>query len=190
MKTTTINISTKKNEIQITHWLVVQECPYPDITAACGGLKWRNADGLFSSYGRPAFGIGKNYVCHLLTPDAAPTEDYDRTIFAGYEGRPGTFKLRGADLGEVRIGFGDNPDYPDIKVRGFDYPTRAERDLISSQIVPHLRTFIAANAASLKSEAIARVAKQFARKLAEAREELVLLEKDAAKAIQNAEAMP
>ncbi len=192
MKTLQISASTKKGETQNLRFLVVQEIPYPDISGECGSLKWRNFGGIFSQYGRKAEGIGASYFCHLLA-DTAPEvipPDYNRTVFAGYVDykdqikiNGGTFKLRGKDLGEMSIHFSHNPTWPEIKINGFNAPSKSERESIQELICPALIKFIEQNRASLKAEAVAKIKAQFQDKLKEARETLTELENQAATAI-------
>lgn len=184
-------VSTKKGETQNLRFLVVQEIPYPDITGECGSLKWRNFGGLFPQYGSKAEGIGANYHCYLLSdtaPEVIPS-DYNRTIFAGYADyhdktkiNGGTFKLRGRDLGEMSIKFSSNPTWPEIKVNGFDTPSKGEREAIQELICPPLLKFIQENRAELKAAAVASIKAQFDRKLDEARVTLIELAKQAATA--------
>jgi hypothetical protein len=192
MKTIKMTVSTKKGEYQALRFLVVQEIPYPDIASDGGRISWRNFGGLFDQYGRKADGIGSNYYCYLLAdtaPDIVP-DDYNRTLFAGYTDyhdqtkvNGGTFKFRGKDLGEMSIHFGNNPDYPDIKLNGFNAPTSSERDAIRALICPELRQFITENRVDLKAEAVDKIKNRFAAELRETRESLNALEAQAAKAV-------
>ncbi len=191
MKTLQVTVSTKKGETQNLRFLVIQEIPYPDISGECGSLRWRNFGGIFSQYGRKADGIGATYFCNLLS-DTAPEvipPDYNRTIFAGYADyhdrtkiNGGTFKLRGRDLGEMSIHFG-NLTWPDIKVNGFDNPSKAERETIQELICPALVQFIEQNRASLKAEAVAKIKARFESELQEARKTLTELENQTTTAI-------
>jgi hypothetical protein len=188
MKTTTMIVSTKKGESQILRFLIVQETPYPDIER----FQWRNFGGIFPQYQRPAEGIGSKYYCYLLADNAPKVvpDDYNRTIFAGYADyrdktkvNGGTFKLRGRDLGEMSIRFDANPDYPEIKVNGFERPSNGERSAIVELIVPALRQFIAVNRAELKAQAVAKIKARFDSVIRDAKEQLNNLEKQAAEAV-------
>jgi hypothetical protein len=183
-----INVFPKKGECVKTRWLIWQERPFPCIRAEGGALAWSNMEGLLGKYGSKPTGLGSRYKCHLLTPEGDIPEDYNRTHFAGFSHRPGpygtpevinpgTFALRGKDLGEITVKIGSDPQYPDIKVRGFDSPSASERDFIKAQIVPFLMEAINANAASLRKQALAYVSKRLTGELAEKSKELESLEK-------------
>lgn len=193
MHITSFHISTKKGDDQTLRFLIVQEIPYPDIGSECGEARWRNGGGLFRQYGRPAEGIGTNYICHLLAPGDVP-EDYNRNHFAGFTpyagyGKPalpplpGTMKLRGRDLGEMTIKLESNPDWPDIKVCGNESPSRSERDAIKTLVVPHLQKYISEHAAELRAEAVAKITANMVQRIADARKRLDVLEKEADEAI-------
>ena len=184
--TAEIEVTTKKGHTQKTRWLVVQERPYPCIRADAGRLNWSNAEGLLGKYGSKPEGLGSRYKCHLLTHEGEIPADYNRTHFAGYSHRPGPYGtsevvnpgaivLRGHDLGEMSVGFGSNPEYPDIKVRGYGSPTASERDWVKAEIVPALRRFITDNAETLRRDALAAVEKRLAAELEEKRQELEAL---------------
>ncbi len=194
MKLTSFNISTKKGESQTVRFLVSQEHPWPDYSSNGSSIDWRNTGGLFSAYQQPATGLGSRYYCYLTTPGIEIPEGWNRTHLAGFSHRPGPYgtpevvnpgsiTLRGKDLGEMTVYFGDNPEWPDIKVRGHDAPSSSERDFIKAQIVPALLEFIAANREELKAEAVAAVKASFAKKLGEARAELDAMEKKAETAV-------
>lgn len=201
MKTTQhithINVSPKKGEVVKTRWIIWQERPHPCIRSETGALAWSHMEGLLGKYGSKPSGLGSRYKCHLLTPEGDIPEDYDRTHFAGFSHRPGpygtpevvnpgSFALRGKDLGEITVGIGNNPQYPEIRVRGFDSPSTSERDFIKAQIVPYLMEAINANAASLREQALAYVQKRLASELAEKRKELEDLEKLVPQILANA----
>lgn len=182
-----IEVTTKKGHTQKTRWLVVQDRPYPCLRADAGRLHWSNAGGLLGEYGSKPEGLGSRYKCYLLTPGGEVPEDYNRTHFAGYSHRPGpygapdvvnpgTIVLRGRDLGEMSVEFGNNPEYPGISVRGYGgSPTTSERDWIKAEIIPALRQFVADNAAAMRRGAIAAVEKRLTDELEEKRRELETL---------------
>lgn len=173
MKIASITITPKKGESVTLRFLVVQSIPYPDIASNGGRLEWRNDGGLFPRYYNPASGIGENYHCYCLADGITPPEDYNRTHFAGYDGKPGAFLLRGKDIGELTINLGS---YAEIKVQGFNTPTPGEREFITAQIVEPLRAFIAVNKAALKEEAVVKITAQMRERVATARKEIDRLE--------------
>lgn len=195
MRTIQLEVSTKKGDLQKLRFLVVQEIPFPCVGGQTSTLAWVNYEGLFSSYGNKAQGIGETYKCYLLA-DTAPEEigeDYNRNHFAGYKpyrsyGQPeapangGTLTVRGKDLGEMSITFAHGFDWPTIRVNESCAPSATESEVIKAQIVPPLVKFIKDNRAFLKACAITRIKAQFARKLREAREQLDKLEKQAEQA--------
>lgn len=198
MKTHTINVTTKKGEVQLSRWLVAQSHPYPDAEGFSGSIRWRNGGGLFPEYGKPAAGIGQHYRCFLVIPEGEIPDNYTREQFAGYvpyasygqppkPANPGTITLRGRDLGEmvveIKIGDGWPSDWVDIKVRGNDNPTQQEREMIKREIVPHLREYIERNAAELHAVAVKRIAAQMAEQVARIRASAAELEKQASEAI-------
>jgi len=194
MKMTTFQISTKKGESQTVRFLVSQEHPWPDFHSTGSSIQWRNTGGLFPAYQQPAVGLGSRYYCYLTVPGIEIPEGWNRTHLAGFTHRPGpygspyvtnpgTITLRGKDLGEMTVYFGNNPEWPDIKVRGHDAPSSSERDFIKAQIVPALRDFITANKDELKQEAIAAVKAAFAKSIKAARSELDAMEKQVETAV-------
>ena len=196
-----ITVSTKKGHSQLTRWIVTQDRPYPRIGNRLGGLEWENGEKLvgFHKSRSDAPTIGTTYRCFLLRSDAdlsALTEN--RTDYAGYDsgskwdesGRyripnpaPGTIELRGRSLGELFIKFGNNPDWPDICQNVTGTPSPAEREWLMLHIVPHLRAFIATNAASLKAQAVESLKADVAKRLEVAREELNKAEREIIAAI-------
>lgn len=189
-----ITVSTKKGHEQKTRWLVSQARPFPDIHGV-SGLEWRNAGQLIPQYGsKQPPTLGNSYYCQLLRSDYnAETATGNRNDFAGFspglvykDGErvmqpelPGTIELRGKSLGEMEITFGNNPEWPDIKVRGYNGGplTTTESDWIKAAIVPALRQFIADNAAGLKAEAVAALKKDTAERIASYRADLSRMEK-------------
>jgi hypothetical protein len=162
------SISTKKGESQPTRWLIVQDHPHPDLEMVCVKPRWRNAEGLFPSYNRPATGIGKRFTCYLLSTTAPESlgADYNRTHFAGFvidlrkdpTPNPGAIVLRGKSLGETQIRLtierGSFRD-PDIRVNnGCAYPSRAEREVLAPLIIPPLQAAIMDNLDFLQAAAV------------------------------------
>lgn len=167
-----ITITPKKGETIPLRFQVIQEIPFPDIESR-GDLNWRNTGGLFSSYGQPAQGIGEVYNCYLLASNVDNPTGNSRVEHAGYEGNPGTFSIRGQDVGELQIRL---DRYHTVKVRGFNTPTPGEDSFIESQIVVPLRAFVDANRAALKAHAVARIQANMADRIREARKQLDALE--------------
>ncbi len=185
-----ITVSTKKGHEQKTRWHVEQSRPFPDMERG----EWRNSGGLIpqhGSKGKPT--IGNEYRCFLLRADFDEAQATgNRNDFAGFspglvyvnglralqpENR-GPIELRGKSLGEMVITFGNNPEWPDITVRGYgNRPTESERDWIKAAIVPALRQFIADNNDSLKAQAVAALKKDTAERIASYRADLDKMEK-------------
>jgi hypothetical protein len=197
MKTHMINISTKKGDVQPTRWIITQSHPHPDTEGHSGEIRWRNAENLFDRYHQPSTGIGQCYLCSLTIPADEIPDNYDRTHFAGFApyagyGKPaaepnaGTFKIRGRDMGEVRIeikvGSGWQ-NYTSCNVNGGDRPTPQEKEIIEKQIVPTLRALIERDAAELHAAAVARLKATFAEQVSRVRASANRLEKEAAEAI-------
>lgn len=183
-----ITVSTKKGHSQLTRWIVTQDRPYPSLHASYG-IEWQNAEGLFPRYNQPQTpSIGTTYRCSLLRSDI----DLDnmtgtRTDYAGYDsgskwdadGRarlpnpaPGIIELRGRSLGELSVKFDRNPDWPEIRQNISDVPSSGERDWIMANVIPHLRAYIAANAASLKAQAVEALKDYVSSSIDKARREL------------------
>ena len=178
-----MTIKLKKGSEVCLAFDVVQDRPYPDIEKG-GSWKWRNAHGLFREYGREANGIGETYLCSLLRSDLNERKrEFNRKDYAGYKGAPGTFAIRGHDMGEISICI--EPHYAKVRVRGFDVPTVGENDFVKNAIVPQLRSYIEAHKEELLAEAVDGIEKTFAERIAEMREEAGRLEKEAAQAMLN-----
>lgn len=186
---TSFNINTKKGESQWTRWLISQEIPHPQIHSE-GTLNWRNGEGLFPRYGNPATGLAERYYCYLLRSDidvAAIPENYGRAVFAGFTEynkpgalpAPGTIKFRGKDLGEMTIYFGNNPDWPDIRIRCNETPSGGEREMITAQIIPPLKFFINQSKAALRANAVERVRKRIDSEFSDTQGELKKLREEA-----------
>lgn len=165
-------ISTKKGESQPTRWIIVQDHPWPDIEMSCGKPRWRNADGLFPTWNRPAEGIGKRFICYLLASNAPESigPNFNRTHFAGFvepksysnpepKINPGAIMLRGKSLGETQIRLtierGAFGEFPDIRViNGSEYPSKAEREILTALVVPPLKAAILDNLDFLQAAAV------------------------------------
>lgn len=196
MKIANIKVSTKKGHEQNTRWHVSLSRPFPDMERG----EWRNASGLIPQYGskgKPT--LGNEYRCFLLRSDFEQDKATgNRNDFAGFSpglvyvdgvrvlqpDLPGAIELRGKSLGEMFVTFGNNPEWPDISVRGYGgTATPAERDWIFAQIIPGLRQFIADNAERLKAEAVESLKKDTAERLAGYRADIDRMEKQMAAAI-------
>jgi len=183
----TVSFETKKNNTVKTLWGIRQNWPCPTIVGSCGTLKWENGGGLFPQW-RPRdmekSSIGSTYSCHLLRNDTDEHDLVTRVSCAGYDPRgdgkanPGTFALRGVDLGEMSIEFGVNPEWPDIRVRGFNSPSPSERDFIKANIVKVLAAAVDAHRDELKAEAIRELRALVAERLEEAREKLIKMDRE------------
>lgn len=200
MKIADIKVSTKKGHEQNTRWHVSLSRPYPDIHGV-SGLEWRNAGGLVphGQHRQSKPTLGNEYRCFLLRSDFEQDKATgNRNDFAGFspglvyvEGvrvlqpeLPGSIDLRGKSLGEMCVTFGNNPEWPDITVRGYgNNPTPSERNWIKENIIPALRQFIADNAESLKAEAVESLKKDTAQRLAGYRADIDRMEKQMAAAI-------
>lgn len=192
-----ITVSTKKGHEQQTRWAVSQSRPYPDIHGI-SGLEWRNAEKLLPRSGQKPT-IGTEYRCHLLRSDYDPEKATgNRNDFAGFSPGlvykdgirvlepelPGCIELRGKSLGEMSVTFGNNPEWPDIQVRGYgNNPTPSEREWIKAAIIPALRQFIDNNAESLKAEAVEKLKRETESRLASCRADIDRMEKQMAAAI-------
>jgi hypothetical protein len=193
-----ITISTKKGHSQLTRWHVSQSRPYPDLER----LEWRNTAGLIPNYNNQykAPTIGTEYRCFLLRSDFDPaTATGNRSDFAGFESglsydsngnrvhlpeNPGAIELRGKSLGEMCVTFGNNPEWPEITVRGYGgTATTAEREWMETAIIPALRAYIQANAATLKAEAVASLKADTESRISEARRKIDDAEKKMAEVI-------
>ena len=192
----TITVSTKKDHAQTTRWLVTQSRPCPDITSEGSTLAWRNSGDLFPSYrnNHAPVRLPSEYTCHLLREDIDPaTLDGSRRDHAGFNpgyiyqdgqripqpDNPGAIVLRGHSLGEMSISFSGNPEWPEIKVRGYDTPTPAERAWIKANIVPGLRAHIENSSLSLRAASVSALRDDMAARIATARVQLDQLEKQA-----------
>jgi hypothetical protein len=187
---TRLEIHPKAGETVPLAFHVRQNHPYPDIEGHSGWFKWRNGEGLFDAYNKPAKGLKAEYTANLLVEGFAGTEPKDRTEYAGYEGRPGSFKYRGKDIGELSIVLDRSTNWPSqtVRVRGFETPTASERTFIVENIVPSLVADIAAHKSELYREAVAKVRERFEMEIMDMRGEVNKLEREAAVAVKKLEA--
>ncbi len=195
-----VTVSTKKGHSQVTSWHVSQSHPFPHIGNRLSSLGWENGEKLVGRHPSDTPTIGTEYRCFLLRSDFNPdTATGNRNDFAGfspglsYDGNgnrvhtpahPGEIVLRGQGLGEMSIVFGNNPQWPDIR-RGCSSGgyTVKEREWIQGNICPALSAYIAANAASLKLEAVEALRVHTEKEIREAREQIDKAEKEIRAAI-------
>lgn len=172
-----ITVSTKKGHSQLTRWLITQDRPHPSLHAIYG-IDWQNAEGLFPRYNQPQIPtIGTTYRCSLLRSDIdLGNLTGNRNDCAGYAPdkvpHPGCIELRGRSLGELDIKFDRNPEWPEIRQDVSGTPSHGEREWVMANIIPQLRAYIAANAESLKAEAVESLKAYVAASIAKARKEL------------------
>jgi hypothetical protein len=192
-----IAFETKKGCVVETLWCVRQIGPRPDFEGCCGGFRWRNYGGLIPQW-RPCDmekpSIGRTYWCDLLRSDKENHDQSTRVDHAGYvpdqrdpHPAPGTFTLRGVDMGEMNIVYENGTEWPAIRVRGFQKPTEGERAFIKQHIHEKLALFIRDNAMRLKAAAIEDVRECVRSRCSEARASLNKLEKEMNAAIDAAE---
>jgi hypothetical protein len=166
-KILSLTLEPKKGQPVNTRWLVELEQPYPDYESSGTRLSWRNHGGLLSSYNSPAV-TPETYRANLILPTGDLPQDYNRTHFAGYEGNPGTFSLRGSDLGEIRAEIRPAPRHlggeawVSFQVRGFNSPTPGEHAWLEANVVPALRAFIAEHRDELRQDAAERLSAHLA----------------------------
>lgn len=185
MITLKIDITTKKGHTVSTTWGVEQERVYPSLTQA-HSLRWQGDEAICGTYCTPPTGLPESYRFNLLRSDVVPDSEAlnSRANYAGYEGNPGTFELRGVSLGEMSGTFTSNP-WPrfSLRVRGFEHPTGGERSFLEAAIAPALRAAVEANKAQLKAEAVAAVRLHVSTTCSDMRARLDKLERDMMKAI-------
>ena len=190
-----IVIEPKKGCPVVTLWGIRQVPVYPDFDTSCGELRWRNCEGLMTRHGEPLVaGLRERYVCDLLRSDTDEHDISNRCCHAGYvddyrkgdKPNPGTFFLRGEDMGEMSVTFTGNPLWPEITVRGFNAPTPSERTFIIREICCWLQAHIDENKAQLKAEAIAETREAVRKRVEGARARLDKLEAEMAAAIDKA----
>ena len=173
MNTLHVNIYTKKGECVLTHWVVTQDRPYPDIEGG-HSLRWRNAGDLLPSYGRPATGLAPNYTAYLLKMGFVHGEATGtRRDYAGYDGN-GSVIYRGRSLGEVCcevrggwVAFSNGYGDPNL--------TPSAKQMLDEQVKPVLMDFIERERAALKAEAIADLRKGVTEQIETARRQLAAL---------------
>ena len=169
-----IDITTKKGTTVTTAWGIRQSRIYPDLECHGTRIKWRNTGGLFPQYpATKAVGLPNEYNAYLLRDDIPTPTHNNRMDFAGYDGNPGTFALRGVDLGEVSATIKESP-WPSCvwTVRGSNSPTTGERDFLNLHVLPHLKAAILRGAKALKAEAVDATAASVVERLKEARTSL------------------
>jgi hypothetical protein len=97
-----IPVPVSKTHTTITKWHLYQEHPYPDFE---WNLTWRNHEGIFPQYGRPAIKtLEMSYMADLLRPDWDAGEHMleSRESHSGYDGSLPALVVRGKPIGEVR----------------------------------------------------------------------------------------
>jgi len=169
-----IDITTKKGTTVTTTWGIQQARIYPDLECRGARIEWRNADGLFPQYpATKAVGLPNEYNVYLLRDDIAVPTHNNRKDFAGYDGNPGSFALRGVDMGEVSATIKVSPWASCLwAVRGGNSPTTGERDFLNLHVLPHLKAAILREAKALKAEAVDAIAASVVERLKEARTSL------------------
>lgn len=169
-----IDITTKKGTTVTTTWGIQQERIYPDLECHGARISWRNTGGLFPQYpATKAVGLPATYNAYLLRDDIPTPTHNNRKDFAGYDGNPGTFALRGVDMGEVSAEINESP-WPSctFRVRGSARPTAGERDFLAEHVLPHLKAAILREAKTLKAEAVDALAASVVQRLKEAQASL------------------
>lgn len=169
-----IDITTKKGTTVTTTWGIQQARIYPDLECHGTRIKWRNTGGLFPKYpATKAVGLPAEYYAYLLRDDIPTPTHNIRMDFAGYDGNPGTFALRGVDLGEVSALIKESPWSSCVwEVRGRNSPTTGERDFLNLHVLPHLKAAILREAKALKAEAVDALAASVMERLKKARTSL------------------
>ena len=197
----TSTISTKKGEQQVTRWLVEQDHPFPRINLT-GELRaeWENAGGLVGKYGNKPEGIGTSYSCYLLAEGVTPPKNWNHTHLAGFKHRPGphgtpevtnpgTITYRGRDMGELSITIDPSRAFG-VTFNTYNGVngalTRTEHDMLMEQVVPHLKSFIAANAVALKEAAVAAIRERLESEITEAEQKIADLKASIPSLITNA----
>ncbi len=199
-----ITVSTKKGHKQETLWSMYPNRPHPCIVSSHTGgpLKWESHEGILDKYNDVQVNepmMADTYICDLLRSDFnIDSAKGNRMDHAGYDEmknenvngvyrktsfpNPGTFELRGKDLGEIRIEVGKFNSWTKdldtkIQVRGFSTPSGAEGEFIRSEIVPHLLAYIAENKAVMRAQAIDAVKQRVQEQIDARRADLSKLEK-------------
>lgn len=181
-----IDITTKKGTTVTTTWGIQQARIYPDLECHGTRISWRNTGGLFPQYpATKADGLPAEYYAYLLRDDIQTPTHNNRNDFAGYDGNPGTFALRGVDLGEVNATIKVSPWASCLwEVRGSDRPTTGERDFLNLHVLPHLNAAILREAKTLKAEAVDAIAASVVQRLKEAQASLDECEKQMIAAVR------
>lgn len=177
---TTIQVPQSAKKTLTTAWEIVQAHPYPDHDRN----GWRNHGGLIPRGSR----MPREFTACLLRADhAAQPLENSRQDHAGFDGNPGTFAIRGRDLGEVsaksRVYPGDVEPFWSFNVRGSESPTPGEREWLKEHVSPALSAFVAEHAAALESAAIDGFERACNRTLADLAEQLANMEADARAAV-------
>jgi len=187
---TEIEVQTKKNTTMTTTWDVEQMIPHPQLRIVCGKLDWENGDGLFGRYGRNMDeGLPKYYYAVLLRSDydEAKREGSSKD-HAGYDGSPGSIMYRGTTLGEVTVRFSIGHEgrtiLRELWVRGYAKPTPSERTFLMEQVIPRLADFVQKNNKALLKQAVQRLEKDMAEKVAEAVASVAKVKAKAKKALE------
>jgi len=193
-----VSFETKKGNLIETIWGIVQNIPYPDFEGRCGSFGWRNTGTLFPQWRlhdmeKPS--LAAEYYCYLLRSDKTEHDIDTRCDHAGYvidERRgdapnPGTFSLRGVDLGEMQIEYSGNSVWPGIRVRGYKLPTEGEREFVKVKICPTLEAAIAEHKVELKADAIRRLRYVVRTRITDGHKHLDKMEQEMTAAIDVAE---
>lgn len=181
-----IPVNLKKGQTVQTRWVIRQSIPSPRlIDNHCSAVKWEagNCGGLIAEHSsNPGTWERPSFQCALLASDCTPEEyaaaSFNRAIFAGWQekrdtpARPGTFAIRGQDLGEIDIHFNLSGFHEKIHVRGYGTPSDGERRFIRENILPALKGFVTANKAALHAIAREELAAAFADRVETARASL------------------
>lgn len=172
-----IELTLKKGSTVKTRWLVERVRPFPDLERAYS-LEWRNHGGIMPQYGTTQ-GHPERYRAALLAEGITPpAENWDRTHLAGFDGNPGSFALRGQDLGEVSaedLNL-EHPEWDTFRVRGYNPPTPGEREFLRAQVSPALHAFILANRDGLRDAAADALRRCMEDRISRARAQLAELE--------------
>ena len=181
-----IDITTKKGTTVTTTWGIQQARIYPDLECHGTRIKWRNTGGLFPKYpATNAVGLPAEYYAYLLRDDIAVPTHNNRKDFAGYDGNPGSFALRGVDMGEICATIKEAPwQSCSWEVRGSDHPTAGERAFLDEHVLPHLKAAILREAKTLKAEAVDAIAASVVQRLKEAQASLDECEKQMIAAVR------
>lgn len=144
---TTITVSPKADEKAELRFAIRQEHPYPRINGHAGTLRWENTDRMFDGPSGKAQPLPKNYEVVLVKAGLNELPpNWTRQHLAGYKGNPGSFKLRGKDIGDLQLSLQFNDAltvvWTRIRVRDYTDPTTGEGKWIRDVIVPKLHKFV------------------------------------------------